>query len=75
MAVAKNNQELVVTVSPHIRTDVTVSKIMWTVTISLLPAFVMGVYYFGPRAVYVTALCIVGSLFSEYLVERMTGRE
>lgn len=75
MAVAKNNQELVVTVSPHIRSDVTVNKIMWTVTISLLPAFVMGVYYFGPRAVYVTALCIVGSLFSEYLVEKMTGRE
>ncbi len=75
MAVAKNEHELVVTVSPHIRSDVTVNRIMWTVTLSLLPAFVMGVYYFGPRAIYITALCIAGSLFSEWLVEKMTSRE
>ncbi len=75
MAVAKNEHELVVTVSPHIRSDVTVNRIMWTVTLSLLPAFVMGVYYFGPKAIYITALCIAGSLFSEWLVEKMTNRD
>ncbi|HEB76191.1 MAG TPA: RnfABCDGE type electron transport complex subunit D [Nitrospirae bacterium] len=75
MAVAKKEQELLVTVSPHIRSDETVGRIMWTVSLSLLPAFVFGVYYFGPKAVYVTALCIVGSLFSEWLVQKMTGRE
>jgi electron transport complex protein RnfD len=75
MAVAKNEHELVVTVSPHIRSDVTVNRIMWTVTLSLLPAFVMGVYYFGPRAIYITALCIAGSLFSEWLVEKMTDKD
>jgi electron transport complex protein RnfD len=75
MAVAKKQQELVVTVSPHIRSEETVSKIMWTVSLSLMPAFIMGVYYFGPKALVVTALCIVGSLFSEWLVEKMAGRE
>ncbi len=48
---------------------------MWTVNISLLPAFVMAVYFFGPRAVYVTALSIVGSLFSEWFMQKMTGKE
>ncbi|MEC4686100.1 MAG: RnfABCDGE type electron transport complex subunit D [Nitrospirota bacterium] len=75
MAVAKKEQELIVTVSPHIRNDETVSRIMWTVSLSLLPAFVFGAYFFGPRALYVTALCIVGSFFSEWLVEKMTGKE
>lgn len=75
MAAAKKEHELVVSVSPHIRSEETVSRIMWTVNLSLLPAFVMGVYFFGPRAVYITALCIIGALFSEWLVERMTGKE
>ncbi|GBE36617.1 electron transport complex protein RnfD [bacterium BMS3Bbin07] len=75
MAVAKKDQALIVTVSPHIRNDETVSRIMWTVSLSLLPAFVSGVYFFGPRALYVTALCIIGSFFSEWLVEKMTGKE
>ena len=75
MAVAKKEQELIVSVSPHSRSEESTSRIMWTVTLSLLPAFAMAVYYFGPRAVYVTALCIVGSLFSEWLVQRMAGKE
>ena len=75
MAVAKKEHDLIVSVSPHIRSEESTSKIMWTVTLSLLPAFAMAVYYFGPRAIYVTALCVVGSLFSEWLVQRMTGKE
>ena len=63
MAVAKKEHDLIVSVSPHIRSEESTSKIMWTVTLSLLPAFAMAVYYFGPRAIYVTALCVVGSLF------------
>ncbi len=75
MAVAKNERELIVTVSPHIRNEETVSRIMWTVSLSLLPAFVMAVYFFGPRVLYVTALSIIGSLSSEWFVEKMTNRE
>jgi electron transport complex protein RnfD len=75
MAVKIREQDLVVSVSPHIKSEETVSRIMWTVNISLLPAFVMAVYFFGPRAVYVTALSIVGSLFSEWFMQKMTGKE
>ncbi|UCH81356.1 MAG: RnfABCDGE type electron transport complex subunit D [Nitrospiraceae bacterium] len=65
MAEAKTH-ELVVSVSPHIRGKETVGRIMWTVNLSLLPAFIMSVYYFGPRAVYVTGLCIVASVLFEH---------
>lgn len=70
---AVKKQELIVSVSPHIRDEESVSIIMWTVTLTLLPAFFAGVYFFGPGALWVTGLCIVSSLASEWLVERMTG--
>ncbi len=74
MAVARKDGELIVSVSPHVRSDETVSRIMWTVSLSLLPAFFAGVYYFGPKAIYVTALCIVSAFFSEWLVQKMAGK-
>jgi len=75
MAEARKEHEFIVTVSPHVRSDVTVPKIMWSVSLSLLPALAMALYYFGPRALYVIVLCIIGSLFSEWLVEKMVGRQ
>jgi electron transport complex protein RnfD len=68
MAEAKAH-ELVVSVSPHVRGKETVGRIMWTVNLSLLPAFIMSVYYFGPRAVYVTGLCIVSSVLFEHVYQ------
>ncbi|MBM4136356.1 MAG: RnfABCDGE type electron transport complex subunit D [Nitrospira sp.] len=61
---------VIVSVSPHIRSEETVSHIMWTVSLSLLPAFVMAIYFFGPRALFVTALCIISSILSEYFVQK-----
>jgi electron transport complex protein RnfD len=58
MASEAKAHELIVSVSPHVRGKETVGRIMWTVNLSLLPAFIMSVYYFGPLAAYVTGLCI-----------------
>ncbi|MFH1422394.1 MAG: RnfABCDGE type electron transport complex subunit D, partial [Planctomycetota bacterium] len=41
---------LIVSTSPHIRSDESVPKIMWTVVISLLPAVIAGAYFFGINA-------------------------
>ncbi len=67
-------RELIVSVSPHIRSDVSVSRIMWTVSISLLPALLMGFYFFGPRAIGVVALCIVSAVFFESLLGKAVGK-
>lgn len=66
---------LIVSVSPHVKSEETVSRIMWTVSLSLLPAFVMGVYFFGPRALFVTALCVVSAVLSEYLFQKGLKRK
>ncbi|MDA8169929.1 MAG: RnfABCDGE type electron transport complex subunit D [Nitrospiraceae bacterium] len=69
-ATSQQQQRLIVSVSPHIRSEVSVSRIMWTVSISLLPALVMGIYFFGPRALAITALCIVSCVGFEYLMNK-----
>ncbi len=43
---------------------------MWSVSASLLPALVMGAYFFGPKAVFTVALCILTSVFAEYIFQK-----
>jgi electron transport complex protein RnfD len=69
MATEAEARKLVVSVSPHVRGDETVGRIMWTVNLALLPAFIMSVYYFGPLAAYVTGLCILAAVLSEHIYQ------
>jgi electron transport complex protein RnfD len=66
----RKEHELIVAVSPHVKSEESVSRIMWSVNLSLLPAFAMGAYFFGPKAIFVTALCILTAVLSEYVVEK-----
>lgn len=70
MADVRKEHKLIVSVSPHVRDEETTSRIMWTVNLSLLPSLLMGLYFFGPRALFVTALCIVSAVFSEYFYQK-----
>jgi electron transport complex protein RnfD len=68
MEVAK--KPLIVSVSPHVKSEETTSRIMWSVSLSLLPAAIMGAYFFGPRAILTIVLCIISALLSEYLFQK-----
>ena len=46
----KKEHELIVSSSPHVRDTESVSKIMWTVSLALLPATLGSVYFFGLAA-------------------------
>ncbi len=65
---------LIVSVSPHIRSEESVSRIMWTVNLALFPATFMSVYFFGLRAVYVLSLSILSAVFFEWAFQRLTNR-
>ena len=65
---------LIVSVSPHIRSEESVSRIMWTVNLALLPATFMSVYFFGLRAVYVLSLSILSAVFFEWAFQKFTNR-
>src|SRR3990172_9362615 len=64
-------QQYIVSISPHVRDEETISRIMWTVTLSLMPAFLSGVYFFGIKALLVTGLCVVSAVASEYAMNRI----
>jgi electron transport complex protein RnfD len=67
MEATKKEHELIVTVSPHIKSEETTSRIMWSVNISLLPATVMGAYFFGPKAIFILVLSIISAVLFEYI--------
>ena len=54
--------KLIVSFSPHLHIDESVSKIMWMVVISLIPAGVAGVFIFGRGALWVILVGIVSAL-------------
>jgi electron transport complex protein RnfD len=61
---------LTVSPSPHISNILSLSKMMYGVIISLIPAFLVTVYVFGVGALIVTALSIVSCVLAEGFIQR-----
>ncbi len=71
----KGPPKLIVSIGPHMRTEESTAKIMWTVSGALLPATLMSVYYFGLRAVWVILVSILAALISEALFQKGLKKE
>lgn len=67
----KKETLLRVSSSPHIRTDESISRIMWTVILSLTPATAFAVYHFGMPAFRTILISIVSALVFEYCVLKL----
>ncbi len=61
--------------SPHIHSGNSTSRIMLDVVISLAPAAIAGVIIFGLRALLVIAACILSTVLSEFIFNRILKRE
>ena len=61
--------KFIVSSSPHIHTNNSVSKIMRDVIIALLPAALCGIYFFGLRSALVLFVTIVSAMLGEVLFE------
>jgi len=68
-------KRMLVTAAPHVRSPVTTDKIMRTVLIALVPAALIGIYYFGLRALLVMALSVCSCVVFEWAFEKLTKRE
>lgn len=62
-------EKLMVSSSPHIRSESTTSNIMLDVTIALLPAVVGALYYFGLKAGILIALAVITAVASEWGIQ------
>ncbi len=61
------DNKLIVSSSPHIHKPDTISSVMLDVIIALIPASMVGIYYFGYRAALVMITAIAASVSAEYL--------
>ena len=68
-------EQLIVSVSPHVKSDETTSRIMWTVSIALMPAFLAGVYFFGLKALFITSLSIISCMVFEQWYMKMVEKK
>jgi electron transport complex protein RnfD len=62
---------LVVSSSPHIRSEETVQRIMLDVIIALLPATAASVYFFGMRALAITLVSIAAAVAAEAAIQKI----
>lgn len=70
----EEQKKLVVSASPHVKSDATVRGIMLDVIIALIPAAFAGVTVFGLRAALVMAVCIACCMLSEFLARKVMKR-
>lgn len=61
--------ELKLTSSPHLHSTWSTQKAMWIVVISILPALVSGVLFFGLYQLIVVFVAIAGAVLTEYAIK------
>ena len=64
-----------VSVSPHIRDNTDIPKIMHSVNIALLPALIGATYIFGFRALGLTIIAVFAAMFTEAVIQKMRGQD
>lgn len=67
--------KFIVNNSPHLHKDESVSKIMWMVALSLIPAGLAGVFIFGKQALWVIVLGVVSAVAAEWVLQAATKRK
>lgn len=68
------HDNLIISASPHVLSTVNTSKIMATVIVALIPAFIVAVYQFGARAAILTIVCVLASVCFEWLFNKLAKR-
>ena len=66
---------MVVSISPHIRSDVTTSAIMYSVLLALLPASLAGIYFFGFAALRIMLIGIMSAVVTEAMIQPLLGQK
>lgn len=67
--------KLIVSSSPHVRSEASTQRIMLDVIIALLPTTVAGILLFGLGALTVVLACVCTAIISEFLFNLITKRK
>ena len=69
------SENLQISYAPHIRKHRYISTTMRDVIIALMPALIGSVFFFGIRALLVSALCVASCVASEYIWNKCCGKK
>ncbi len=61
--------------SPHAHSDCSTKTIMQDVCIALMPALIAAVWFFGPRALSMTLISVIGCIFFEWLYRKLLDKD
>ncbi len=64
-----------VSISPHIKSNESVEKIMWTVVACLVPPLILSVFVFGIQVLLIAAVSVVSCMAVEVISQKALGRE
>ncbi|MBB6214911.1 electron transport complex protein RnfD [Anaerosolibacter carboniphilus] len=65
------DNRLIVSSSPHLRADESISRIMRDVVIALLPATLAGIYFFRMGAVKVILAAVIAAVVTEAVIQKI----
>jgi electron transport complex protein RnfD len=63
--------QLIVSYAPHIRSKDSISKIMYTVVVALLPSIAASVFYFGMRALWLVLVSVFSCIVFELIFNKI----
>ena len=67
--------KLIVSTSPHIRSEESIPKVMWIVFATLVPAAIMSVFIFGMDAARVIVISVATAIITEALIQSFLGKK
>lgn len=70
-----NNEQLIITSSPHVRDETSVSQIMWSVVLALVPAMIAAIYFFEFDAISIIFVSVLGAVITEYIFQKIRGKK
>ena len=64
------NKLITISLSPHVHSPLSTSKLMTGVLVALIPAFAVSLWMFGWGVLTITAVSVVSSVLFEYLIQK-----
>lgn len=62
--------KLTISPSPHVQTRESVPRLMYGVVISLIPAFLVSLFYFGLGMLIITLTAVISAVIFEFLIQK-----
>lgn len=68
------NNKFIVSSAPHLTSRESVSRVMWSVNLALLPATVGAAYFFGAGVLLIVGITILAAVLTEAIVQALRKR-